>query len=165
MVKRIKDKMVVLERNNKKSQILTELSNLKFFYKKNQTEGKNRPHYGTRNVEKRRYPRFSVDLPVEYTRNDLVLKQGRVINASEGGLSVYFPDQMGIGRSLRLKLFFTSGPNLNMMEILNQVIWMDVDKGKDRGDYRTGLKFVDITLEKQRMLKRFLSSLPSFPKE
>ena len=158
VVKTVKDKMVVLERLNKKSQLLTELSNLKLFYKKEEKEEETKPCYGT---EKRRYPRFGVDLPVEYTRKDLVVKQGRVINASEGGLLVYFPEQMEIGQALRLKLFFPFSAELNMMEIVNRVIWMEFHKEKDRGDYRTGMEFVDITLEKQCTLKTFLSSLSS----
>jgi hypothetical protein len=162
VVKKIRDKMVVLERLNKKSQLLTELSNLKLFYKREEKEEETKPRYGTLNLERRRYPRFSVDLPVEYTRRDLVVKQGRVINASEGGLLVYFPEQMEIGQHLRLKLFFTSGSELRMMELVNEVVWMDVQIGKDWGDYRTGVKFVDISLEDQCTLKIFLSSL-SFP--
>ncbi len=159
VVKKIKDKMVVLERLNKKSQLLTELSNLKLFYKREEKEEETKPGYGTLNFEKRRYPRFSVDLPVEYTRKDLVVKQGRVINASEGGLLVNFPEQMEMGQHLRLKLFFTSGSELNMMEIVNQVVWTDVHVRKDWGDYRTGVEFVDISLEDQCTLKIFLSSL------
>jgi hypothetical protein len=161
VVKKIKDKMVVLESHNKKSQLLTELSNLKLFYKREEKEEETKPRYGTLNFEKRRYPRFSVDLPVEYTRRDLVAKQGRVINASEGGLLVYFPEQMEIGQHLRLKLFFTSGSELNMMVIVNQVVWMDVHMGKDWGDYRTGVKFIDITPEDLNELKIFLRGLSS----
>jgi hypothetical protein len=161
VVKKIKDKMVVLERHNKKGQVLTELSNLKLFYKREEKEEETKPRYGTLNFEKRRYPRFSVDLPVEYTRKDLTAKQGRVINASEGGLLIYFPEQMKIGQHLSLKLFFTSGSELNMMEILNQVVWKDILSGESRENYRTGVKFVDISLEDQCTLKSFLSSLSS----
>ena len=161
-VKKIKDRMVILEKDNKKSQLLTELSNLKLFYKKEEKAEETKPGYGPLNFEKRRYPRFSVDLPVKYTRKDLVLKQGRVINASEGGLLVNFPEQMEIGQHLRLKLFFPSGSELNMMEIMNEVVRMDVAVGKDWGDNRTGVKFVDISLEDQCTLKMFFSSL-SFP--
>jgi hypothetical protein len=158
VVRKIRDKMVVLERlNNKKSQLLTELSNLQLFYKKEEKEEKAKPL----DLEKRRYPRFSVDLPVEYTRKDLVVKQGRVINASEGGLLVNFPEQIEIGRHLRLKLFLTSGSELNIMELMNQVVWLDAHMGKDRRDYRTGVKFVDISLEDQCTLKIFFSGLSS----
>jgi PilZ domain len=106
VVKKIRDKMVILERHNKKSQLVTELSNLKLFFKKEEKEEESKPRYGTLNLEKRRYPRFSVDLLVEYNRKDLVVRQGRVINASEGGLLVYFPEQMEIGQLLRLNPFF-----------------------------------------------------------
>ena len=64
-VKKIKDRMVVLERHNKKGQVLTEVSNLKLFYKRDEKEEEIKPRYETLNYENRRYPRFSVDLPVE----------------------------------------------------------------------------------------------------
>ena len=158
VVKKIKAKMVVLESHNKKSQLLTELSNLKLFYKREEKEEETKPGYGTLSFEKRRYPRFSVDLPVEYTRKDLVVKQGRVINASEGGLLANFPEQMEIGQHLRLKLFLTSGSELNMMEIVNQVAWMDIHLGEVWGDYRCGVKFIDISPEDMSKLKNFLGS-------
>jgi len=68
---------------------------------------------------------------------------------------------MEIGQHLRLKLFSTPGSELNMMEIVNQVVRMDVPMGKDWGNYRTGVEFVDITLEDQCTPKSFLSSLSS----
>ncbi len=163
VVEKIKDRMVVLERHDKKSQVLTELSNLKLFYKREEKEEEEtKPQYGIVNFEKRRYPRFSVDLPMEYTWRDLVAKQGRVINASESGLLVYCPEQMEIGQALRLKLFFSSGSELNMMEIMNKVVWMDVYKGKDWGDYRSGVKFVEISPADVDKLKSFLVSLPQW---
>ncbi len=157
VVEKIKDKMVVLERDDKKSQVLTELSNLKLFYKREEKEEEEtKPRYGIVNFEKRRYPRFSVDLPMEYTWRDLVAKEGRVINVSESGLLVYCAERMEIGQDLRLKLFFPSGSELNMMEIVNKVVWMDVYKGKDWGDYRSGVKFVDISPMDVDKLKSFL---------
>jgi hypothetical protein len=159
VVRRIKDKVVVLERHNKKGQVFTELSNLKLFYKREEKEEESKPGYGIVNFEKRRYPRFSVDLPVEYTRRDLVAKQGRVINVSEGGLLVYFSEQMEIGQALRMKLFSLSGSELSMMEIVSQVVWMDVHEGKGWGGYWSGLKFVDISPVDLDKLKSFLISL------
>ena len=61
--------------------------------------------YGTVNFEKRKHPRLSVDLPVEYRRTDLIVEQGRAANASEGGLLLYLPEHMGMGNHLRLKPF------------------------------------------------------------
>jgi c-di-GMP-binding flagellar brake protein YcgR len=122
-------------------------------------EKKNIPHYGTINFEKRRQPRFNVDLPVEYARSSLVVKHGRVANASEGGLLVYFPEKMEVGQHLSLKIFFSSGAELNTIETLMEVVWTDIDLGKDWGDYRTGVKFVDVSSEDMEKLKSFLGSL------
>lgn len=115
--------------------------------------------YGTVNFEKRKHPRFSVDLPVEYSRANLFADQGRATNASEGGLLLYLPEQIGIGNHLRLKLFFTMGSELNAIETLVEVVWVDVHLGKDWGDHRTGVRFVEISAEDMGKLKSFLRSL------
>ena len=122
-------------------------------------EKKIKPRYGTVNFEKRKHPRFSVDLPVEYSRTDLVAEQGRAINASEGGLLLYLPEQMGMGNHLKLKLFFTMGSELNAIETVVEVVWVDMPLEKDRGDYRTGVRFVEISMEDVGKLKNFLRSL------
>ncbi len=115
--------------------------------------------YGTVNFEKRKHPRFSVDLPVEYSRTDLLADHGRAMNASEGGLLLYLPEQMEIGNHLKLKLFFTIGSDLNAVETLVEVVWVDVHLEKDWGDYRTGVRFVEISTEGMGKLKSFLRSL------
>ncbi|MCJ7784204.1 MAG: PilZ domain-containing protein [Desulfobacterales bacterium] len=122
-------------------------------------EKKIKPRYGTVNFEKRKHPRFSVDLPVEYSRTDLVAEQGRAIDASEGGLLLYLPEQMGMGNHVRVKLFFTMGAELNAIETVVEVVWVDMHLEKDRGDYRTGVRFVEISTEDVGKLRNFLSSL------
>jgi c-di-GMP-binding flagellar brake protein YcgR len=117
-------------------------------------------HYGIVNFEKRKHPRFNIDLPVEYYQIDSTTHHnGRVINASEGGLLLYLPEQMEIDQYLRLKLFFTSGSELNTAEMLVKVVWIDIHLEKDWGDYRTGVRFVDISPENMSGLKDFLRSL------
>jgi c-di-GMP-binding flagellar brake protein YcgR len=126
-----------------------------------ETEGKETKHHiGIVNFEKRRYPRFNVDLPVEYHKiNSPIGHAGRALNASEGGLLIYFPEQMEIGQHLKIKLFFTSGADLNTIEMLAEVVWMDIHLGKGWGDYRCGVRFVDISPEDKTKLKNFLISL------
>ena len=119
-----------------------------------------KPRYGTVNFEKRKHPRFSVDLPIEYYRIDSsVSYSGRGLNVSEGGLLIYFPEQMDVSQYLRLKLFFSLGSELNTIEVLAEVVWMDIRLGEDRGDYRCGVKFIDISPEDMTKLKYFLRSL------
>jgi len=113
----------------------------------------------TGNFEKRRHPRFTVDLPIEYRRRDLVDKYVRVINASESGLSIYLSEEMEVGQYLRTKLFFPFGSELNFIELVTQVVWRDVQPGKDWGDYRAGVRFVDVSPADLSNLKNYLGSL------
>ena len=159
VLKKIEGKMVLLQEENGKTQVLTELSNLKLFYDKEEREKESKPCYGIVNLEKRRYPRFNVDLPIEYSRRDLVVKHGRVINASEGGLLVYFPERMEIGQYLRMNFFFPSSPGLNVIEMVTQLVWMGIHLGETWGDYRCGVRFINIPPEDMTKLKDFLRSL------
>jgi hypothetical protein len=125
------------------------------------TEGKEiKPRVGIVNLERRTYPRFTIDLPIEYYQaNSPITNSGRATNASEGGLLIYLPEQVEMGQFLRLKLFFASGSGLNTIEMLVEVVWMDIHLGKGWGDYRCGVKFVDISSEDLNRLKNFLRSL------
>ncbi|MGA2318830.1 MAG: PilZ domain-containing protein [Thermodesulfobacteriota bacterium] len=116
--------------------------------------------YGTVNFERRKHPRVNIDLPVEYYQVDSTTHHnGRAINASEVGLLLYLPEQIEIDQYLTLKLFFTSGSELNTTEILVKVVWVDIHLEKDWGDYRTGVRFIDISPEDMTKLKNFLKSL------
>jgi len=125
--------------------------------KKEEKEVKSR--YGTVNFEKRKHPRFDVNLPIEYVRSDLPANRGEALNASEGGLLLYLPERMEIGQHLSLKLFFSSGSELRTIETLVKVVWMDIHLGENRGDYRAGVKFVDISPRDLEKLRNFLRSL------
>jgi c-di-GMP-binding flagellar brake protein YcgR len=114
--------------------------------------------------EKRKYPRVNVDLPAKYSRTNLFFKFGRVVNASEGGLLVHLPEEMGVGQRLALKLFFPSQSEFNTLETFVQVVWKDVHLRKDwTWDYRTGVKFLDVTQEHIAKLKNFLMNIRRKP--
>ena len=119
-----------------------------------------KPRYGTVNFERRRYRRFNIDLPVEYYRIDSTAhRKGRAMNASEEGLLLYLPEQMEIGQHLRIKLFFTSGREMNAIEMLVTVVWVDIHLEKDWGDYRTGVRSLGISPADSTKLKNFLKNL------
>jgi hypothetical protein len=114
--------------------------------------------------EKRKSPRFSADFPVKYSTTDSFFKSARAANASEGGLLVCLPEKMHIGQQLALKLFFPSRSGLNIVETVVQVIWMGIRLRKDwTWDYRTGVKFEDISPKDMTTLKNFLTSLAPKP--
>jgi hypothetical protein len=91
-VKRILGKMVVLERENRNSQVITELSNLKLFYKRDEKERDTKSYPRTVNFERRKCPRVNVDLPIEYSEiNSSISQNGRLMNLSESGMLIHSP--------------------------------------------------------------------------
>ena len=125
-----------------------------------QEKEETKPRIGIINFEKRRHPRFTVDLPLEYYRVDSPIPEtGRAVNASEGGLLVYFPEEVKVGDRLRLRLFFNVGSELNTIEMVVQIAWVDLHLGREWGDYRSGVRFVDISPEDLDRLKTFLKNL------
>jgi c-di-GMP-binding flagellar brake protein YcgR len=119
-----------------------------------------KPRYGIANLERRKYRRFPIRLPVEYYRADLPINQtGQALDASEGGLQILFPEQMEIGQNLNLKLFFSSGSELNTIEMLAEVVWINTQLGEGEKHYRSGVRFINISLEDMTKLKNFLANL------
>ncbi len=110
--------------------------------------------------EKRKHPRLIVNLPVKYSRTNLFFKYARVVNASQGGLLVYLPEEIGIGQRLALKVFVPSRSDFNTFETFVQVVWKDVHLRKDwTWDYRTGVRFIDGSPEHREKLQGFLGSI------
>jgi c-di-GMP-binding flagellar brake protein YcgR len=119
------------------------------------------PRFGLASFERRRHPRFSIDLPIEYWQiNKSKSRPGRMIDVGEGGLLLHLSEPLEIGQNLGLNLFIDIGPDLDSIEALVQVevAWKDIYLGKD-GDYRIGVKFVDISAEDMDKLKTFLNTL------
>jgi len=81
------------------------------------------------------------------------------MDASEGGSLIYFPERVKIGERLKLKLFFILGSATNIIGPLAEVVWMDFHLDETWGDYRSGVKFIDITQEDLNRLKNFFKSL------
>jgi len=123
-------------------------------------EKESKPRIGVVSFERRKYPRFNIDLPIEYCRIDSPIgNAGRARNISEGGLLIYFPERLEIGQHLKLKLFFTSGSDLLSMKVLGEVVWVDIHLGEGWGDYKSGVKFIDASREDMTKLKDFLKRL------
>ena len=120
--------------------------------------------FGTVNFERRKHPRFSLELPIEYYQvESSASRTGRAVNASEGGLLVYLSEKIELGQFLTLKLFVAPDLDLRTVEMVTQVVWVDMhlerDSGDFRGEYRCGLKIVDISPEDMNSLKGLLQNL------
>jgi c-di-GMP-binding flagellar brake protein YcgR len=97
---------------------------------------------GVLSIEKRKYPRFSVELPLNYSRvESKEILGGMVANASEGGLLVYLPERMEIGAFLKIEIFYIRGLELDTIEAVAKVVWCDLAARESWGEHRYGLQF------------------------
>ncbi len=114
--------------------------------------------------ERRKHPRFNVDLPVKYSRTHWFYKPARAVNASEGGPLVDIPEKMEINQPLTLQLLFPSHPELCTLETQVRVVWNGIHLRKDwTWDYRTGVRFECISPENISEFKNFLTSSAKKP--
>ena len=97
---------------------------------------------GVLSIEKRKYPRFSVELPLNYSRAEgKEILGGMVANASEGGLLVYLPERMEIGAFLKIEIFYVRGLELDTIKSVAKVVWCDLAARESWGEHRYGLQF------------------------
>ncbi len=122
-------------------------------------KGERKVRFGVANFERRRHPRFSVDLPIEYRRIDSSEQHpAHAQNISKGGLLVYLPEETEMGQFLKMKLFFPSDSHLQAIEAVAQVVWVDLHIG-EKEDYRSGLRFIEISPEDIDQLSGYLNNL------
>ena len=96
-------------------------------------------------IEKRRHPRFSVELPLDYTQVDgKEIYGGIVANASEGGLLVYLPERIAIGALLKIEIFYVRGLELDTIKAVAKIVWSDLAARESWGEHRYGLQFLNI---------------------
>ena len=107
--------------------------------------------------ERRKHQRFLVELPVEYRRAGASrLRPGHTINFSEDGFMLLVSEQMEAGEDLEMKIYFSSSPGLVTIAAVVKVIWADTD-AKEKGYFRFGVRYVDISTADKETLKVFLS--------
>ncbi len=125
-----------------------------------QEKTKEEPHSGFINFEMRRHPRYAVDLPIECRKiNSPLSYTGRAINASEGGLMLYVFEKLEIGQHLKLMLSVGLGSDLDTIDMIAQVVWVDIGSRWAMEDYRVGVTIVDISPKDRLKLKNLLESL------
>jgi hypothetical protein len=111
-------------------------------------------------IEKRKYPRFSVELPLNYSRTDgEKALGGMVANASEGGLLVYLPERIEIGALLKIEILYVKGLELDTIRAVAKVVWCDLAARESWGEHRYGLQFQYIDQENFSQLTTLLKEV------
>jgi len=96
-------------------------------------------------IERRKHPRFVVELPLDYTRTEATdIVGGIVANASEGGLLVYLPERLEMGTVLQIQIFYVKDLEFNMLKAIAKVVWADMAARESWGEHRYGLQFLSI---------------------
>ncbi len=123
------------------------------------TEGGTKFRSGVVLIERRRHPRFEVDLPIQYKLDASANRNGRVMNLSEDGMLVHCTDRMEIGQRLKSKIIFILGSELDTIEAEAEVVWGAIYSNRAWGDHRCGVRFRGISPTDQNRLKDFLANL------
>ena len=110
-------------------------------------------------VERRRDPRFTLELPMDYSIESVDRYGGVAANASKGGLLVYLPEAIVVGTSLRIEILFAEESELNSIRAIAKVVWSDLAPREIWGEYRYGLEFDSFQEGDLQKLKRLLKEV------
>lgn len=111
--------------------------------------------------DRRKHPRVSMDLPLEYLANhESRARGGIVVDASESGFLIYSTQDIPVGTDLKIAVLFPKGYELANFEVFGKIIWKKVEVGARASTYQYGLKFVQILEEDYSKLKRLLGAHP-----
>ena len=110
--------------------------------------------------ERRKHPRFFLDLPLDYRVMDLPDKYGGiVINGGEEGLLLHCLQEMPVGTRLTITVLFPLRFELTSLEVLGKVVRRDRRKGSDTG-YNYGLSLIKVKEKDRLKLKHLLKPSP-----
>ncbi len=110
-------------------------------------------------VERRKTPRFILELPMDYSIESVDRYGGVAANASKGGLLVYLPEAIVVGTSLRIEILFAKGSELNSIRAVAKVVWSDLAPREISGEYRYGLEFESFQEGDLQKLRKLLKEV------
>jgi c-di-GMP-binding flagellar brake protein YcgR len=111
-------------------------------------------------VERRKNPRISVELPLDYSLVDTKENFGGIAaNMCEGGLLVYLPESIKLGSLLRIEILFVKGSELSSISGIAKIVWSDLAPKRMWGEYRYGLEFQSFQKGDLNKLKSLLNEV------
>jgi c-di-GMP-binding flagellar brake protein YcgR len=122
-------------------------------------KGKSKSKEGILIVERRKHPRFSLELPLDYSIESFERYGGVAANASKGGLLVYLPEAILVGTLLKIDILFVKGSELNSIRASAKVVWSDLAPKEIWGEYRYGLEFKSFQEGGLHKLRRLLKEV------
>jgi c-di-GMP-binding flagellar brake protein YcgR len=112
--------------------------------------------------ERRKQPRFSVTLPLEYNQiHDSRPRTGLLINLNDKGFLFHCRAKMSVGTTLKVRVMFADEYELTSFEVSAKIIWKDLHFEKDWREYKYGTEFTNISEDAKEKLIRLLSAYSS----
>ncbi len=128
--------------------------------KKGKKENRPLSKKGVLAIERRKHPRFFVELPLDYSRKRGKGDFGGMIkNASEEGVLVYLPEKLDLGELLKIEIYFAKGLELNTIQGVAKVVWTDLAARESWREHRYGLQFQSIQKATLQRLKGLLKEV------
>jgi len=108
--------------------------------------------------ERRKYPRFFIDLPLEYQiASNLNVHGGLVVNANQTGLLLYSIGDLPVGARLNITVLFPKGYELASFEVTGEIIWKRPDPREGCRGNQYGLNFIQIGQDDRWKLSQVLN--------
>ncbi len=105
-------------------------------------------------MERRRHPRHSITLPLEYWETDDSSYGGLVSNVSETGLLVHSVKDIPVSSELNIRVFFPDGYRFEGFRVTAKVLWKELHHETDWKIYKYGLEFTDVSeIDRRKLLK------------
>jgi hypothetical protein len=108
--------------------------------------------------EKRKFPRFCLDFPLEYrVLNAPDAYGGLVVDGSEIGLRIHSVKNMPVGTRLNIAVIFPKEYKMSNFEVVAEIIWKDIFAKENWSGFQYGLKIIMIEEDNLQKLKELLS--------
>jgi len=112
-------------------------------------------------MERRKYPRFHLQLPLSYSRAGNKIPNGGIVgNASEGGILVHLPEKLNTGEALKIEILFAKEWELKTIHGIAKIIWSDLAVRKRGKAHRYGLQFQVVNKKNLQKLRILLKEGP-----
>jgi hypothetical protein len=116
------------------------------------------------NKNRRRHPRFFIDVPLEYRdKDESCLRGAMVVNAGEGGFLIESPRDIPVGTELSMTVLYPKGFELATFKVTATIVWKEpswkenLKREQYWKGYQYGLEFIQIWPEDRWKLSFLLS--------
>jgi len=110
-------------------------------------------------MERRKDPRLTLELPMDYSIESVDRYGGVAANASKGGVLAYLPEPIVVGTSLKIEILYAKESELNSIRAIAKVVWSDMAPREVWGEYRYGLEFQSFQEGDLQKLKKLLKEV------